>query len=121
MINSTLYKLDVLGEITVLTLKLDAATIFQDKELIKPFYVLLDVGRKNIVLDLSHTSYISSLILSSLVIMLKKARKEGGNLVLCGARDPVKDLLNTTKLDRMFEMYEDRLQAVKSLKEEKRF
>jgi anti-sigma B factor antagonist len=107
-----IYNIEEKEKTTVLTLKLDSATIFQREQLTKPFARLLEEGKKNIVLDLSHTTYISSMILASFVSMQKKAQVEGGNFVISGVKESVREILATTKLDNLFQLFDDTQKAI---------
>ncbi len=73
---------------------------------------ILDEGKKDVVLDLSKISFISSLVSASLVYMLKRAKEAGGNLVLCGLQEKVKEVLAATNLDKIFDIFPDRKTAI---------
>lgn len=110
--DDSIYKIDRLGEIAIMTLTLDNITMFQNEELQKAFTGLLDSGTKNIVLDLFKTNFISSIVLASLVFMLKRAKEAGGNLVICGVKEGVRRVLNLTNLDKVFDIFDDRQKAI---------
>ena len=111
----SIYKVDTEGRITILALTMDDITMYQTEEFKKAFTALLDEGKTNIVLDLSDTSFISTIVIASFVFMLKRAKEAGGNLVICGVKDKVKEVLNITNLDRMFDMFDDRQKAISEL------
>ena len=110
--DDSICKIDRQGDITILALILDNITMYQNEELQKAFAALLDKGKKKIVLDLSNIDFISSIVIASLVFMVKRAREAGGNLVLCGVRDKVKKVLAITNLDKVFDIFEDRQKAI---------
>jgi len=107
-----IYEIEKIGQLVVFRLKLENITMLQNEELKKAFTVLLDGGTRNIILDLKGITFVSSIVLASLVYMLKRAKEVGGNLVLCGITTNVKMVLATTNLDKIFDIYADRDEAV---------
>ncbi len=107
-----IYKVDRQGEVVILTLTLNNITMHQNEELQKAFTTLLDGGSKNIVLDLVNTYFISSIVIASLVFMLKRAREAGGDIVLCNIKDAVRKVLAITNLDKVFAVFDDRQKAI---------
>lgn len=107
-----IYEVEKIGEIAVMTLTLENITMVDNVELQNAFTSLLDVRIKNIVLDLSRINFISSIVLASLVFMLKRATEAGGNLLMCGVKNKVKEDLSMTKLDRVFDIFENRKKAL---------
>lgn len=67
-------------------------------------------GRKKIVLDLSHVSFMDSSALGAMVSVLK-IMGQGGELVICGVRQAVMSVLALTRLDRIFKIAPDQEQA----------
>jgi len=68
-------------------------------------------GNKNIVLDLSDVTFIDSSGLGALIGSLKAVGKDG-ELVLCGARDAVVNMLKLTRMDKVFHIFTTREEAV---------
>jgi len=60
--SDSIYKVDTEGRVTILALTMDNITMYQNEEFKKAFVALLDEGKKNIVLDLSNTSFISTIV-----------------------------------------------------------
>lgn len=75
---------------------------------------LLDKGKKNVIVDLSRVSFISSSGLGILISGLTSIRKSGGNLKLASISNKVEGLLSITKLDQIFEQYDSVEKAVDS-------
>ena len=101
--------------IAVMSLSFDSI-LWDDNEKVKNTFIsLIDEGTTSVVLDLSRTTYISSVVLASFVYMLKKAKEAGGNLILCGINDRVMEVLKMTSLDQVFEMAKDRQEAIAKL------
>ncbi len=74
-------------------------------------------GGARLVLDLSSVTFVDSMALAVLVSALKLARKEGGDLVLLRPTPPVRSLLEVTRLDLVFLIFEDEESAVASFEE----
>lgn len=107
-----IYKVEKEKDIAVMALTLDNITMYQNEELKKAFTDILDKGAKKIILDLSKTDFISTLVIASMVYMLKRAKEAGGNLVICSVKGRIKDVLAMTNLDKIFDIFPDRPAAV---------
>lgn len=68
-------------------------------------------GRKKIVLDLSHVSFMDSSALGAMVSVLKIMGHGGEALVICGVRQAVMSVLSLTRLDRIFKIAPDQEHA----------
>ncbi|MBL8818887.1 MAG: STAS domain-containing protein [Planctomyces sp.] len=101
--------------ITVATLLekkiLDEANI---EALGQELFALVDKdGRKKIILDFSIVEYLSSAALGKLVTMDKKAKTNGGKVVLCNIQKDILDVFRITQLHRVLVLCSDREDAVK--------
>ena len=67
-----------------------------------------------VVLNLKSVRYIDSSGVASLVEGLKASRDVGSRLVLFGLNRTVREVLQLSKLVRIFEIYEDEAQSVAS-------
>ena len=115
MADSETYTVEKKNDVAVLTLMLNAVTSEDNEDIKKVFTGLLDEGIKNIILDLSKTTFISSLVIASFVYMLKKAKEAGGNLMLSNVKDKVKEVLNITNLNKVFDIYETKEEALRKI------
>jgi anti-sigma B factor antagonist len=111
-----IYRVDKQDDLIVLTLMLDNVLMDENEELKDTFAGFIDEGAKKIVLDLSETSFISSIIIASLVFMLKRAKEAGGDLVISGVQGKVEEVLKITNLDKVFEIFPDNKSAIEHLK-----
>lgn len=68
---------------------------------------LLEQGRSRIVVDLSAVRFLDSSGLGALVRAMTTSQNEGGQTKLVGVGPQVKKLLEMTRLDSVFEIYED--------------
>ncbi len=57
-----------------------------------------------VVLDLSDVKYVASEDLGSLVVLHKRLKAEGGELVISNPSPGVKEVIEVTKLDTIFTM-----------------
>ncbi len=75
---------------------------------------LLDLGRKQIVLNLADVQYIDSSGIGELVSSFTAVKKEGGELKLLNLTKKIHDLLLITKLFTVFDVYTDEAKAISS-------
>ena len=68
---------------------------------------LLDNNHLLIVVDLSKTVYINSGGLRCLVSAWRKAKKQGGDLYLCGLNDRLIEIFSMVGFNRVFQIYPD--------------
>ena len=109
------FKLEKEGDITTIILTFKNFIHDDNEEFMKAFEKVVDEGHSKIVMDASQTFYMSSLILASMVYMLKKIRDKGGKLVLCNVKDRVKEVMSLTNLDKVFDIVETKEEAVAQL------
>ena len=64
----------------------------------------IENGKTTIVIDLSEVDYIDSSGLGMLVAIQKRAVPKGGSIVLKGPTGLVKDMLELTRLSKVFEI-----------------
>ncbi len=112
---NSIYHVEKQEGFAIMTLMLDTILWNDNEQLKEAFTALLDEGNKNIILDLSKTTYISSIVLASFVFMLKRAKEAGGNLILCSINDKVNEVLAMTNLDKVFDITADRQEAISQL------
>lgn len=58
-----------------------------------------------VVVNLREVSFVDSRGLSVLVLGLKRARENQGNLCLCGLQSPVRMIFELTRFDKVFEIF----------------
>lgn len=71
-------------------------------------------GHKKVILHLADTSYVDSSGIGELVSGFTTLRNQGAKLKLLGLTKRVQDLLNSTKLYTVFDVYDDEATAVAS-------
>jgi anti-sigma B factor antagonist len=104
-----------LGDVTVVRLKVprleDEDTV---REVFDPIVGLIEVGRRQLVLNLATVKYAPSLVLGKLVMLNRKAQAAGGRLVLCGLAPSIARALETTHLSGMIPSCDAEEEAVAS-------
>ena len=88
--------LDISGRLTIL-----------DQHLRNTVSRFLRAGRRQFVLRMEDVSYIDSCGLGELVSVYTSIRTSGGHMRLLNPSERVRELLNTTKLDTVFEIKEE--------------
>ena len=76
---------------------------------------LIESGRTKFVFDMSEVGFVDSSGLSVLVTAARKTRAAGGDVALAGITDPVRSLIELTRLQQTFPMFDDVDPAVKHL------
>ena len=74
----------------------------------------LDAGKKDILLNMSEVYYIDSSGLGELVAAFTTANHQGGRLKLMRLSQKVQDVVQLTKVHRVFEIFSDEESAVRS-------
>jgi anti-sigma B factor antagonist len=74
----------------------------------------LDSGKKNILLNMSEVVYLDSSGLGELVAAYTTSKNTGGTLKLMKLTQRVQDLVQLTKVYRIFEVFKDEDTAVRS-------
>jgi len=102
------------GRVTVVTVKGDL--VIGDPEAVfrRAIISLLEEGKVDLLIDCSAVRIVDSSGLGALVRALTTSQDEGGRAKLLGVGPHLKKLLEMTKLDSVFETFDDREQAVSS-------
>ncbi len=102
------------GSVTVVTLSGDLVIGDAEAHFKKTVSHLLEEGKVQLVVDCSGLRYVDSSGLGSLVRALTTSQHEGGGTRLLGVPPTLLKLLQLTKLDSVFEMFDNRDQALSS-------
>lgn len=76
---------------------------------------LLDQQATHLLVDLADVTYINSGGLRCLVSAWRKARQQGGSLLLCGLNDRLQEIFGMVGFDRVFTIYPSRAEAQAAL------
>ena len=74
---------------------------------------LLDEGRLSLLINMAGVSYLGTWGLTQMVLMWTTIRKRGGTMGLFALTEPARAVLKLTKLDTVFPIYENELEALK--------
>lgn len=75
---------------------------------------MIDAGNKSLVLNVSNVTFIDSAGLGALVSAHHVTASSGGSLRLCNLGLKFKEMLHMTKMDRVFQISENEVDAVRS-------
>ncbi len=78
------------------------------------FDVIENKGEKNILIDLSQIEFADSSFLGSIVSGLKRVSSEKGDIKICGLQPTLKSLFELTRLYKVFEIYDNKEDALSS-------
>lgn len=106
------FKID---DISILQLfdRIDASS---SKELKDIVVTKIDQSKINLLLDMSQVSFIDSSGLGMLITCLKSINKAGGQLKISNISNNVKTIFDTTRMDRVFEIFDNNEDALTSFK-----
>ncbi len=76
------------------------------------FSLVDDEGRKKFILDFNNVEYLSSAALGKLITLDKKVKSNGGTLRLCNVRPEIYEVFAITRLNKLFQMYDDQEKAL---------
>ena len=103
------------GEVTVVRLKtpkvLDEDTI---RAAFDPIHTISGLGRNRLVLNLAAVEHLPSMALGKLVMLNRKAQAGNGRLALCQLSPPVMEILETTHLNELLNIYATEEEALQS-------
>ena len=102
------------GRVTILTVEGDLVIGEPEALFKKTVARLLEQGRSNFLVDLSRVGFLDSSGLGALVRAMTTSQNEGGQTKLLGVGPQVRKLLEMTRLDSVFELYDDLETAVTS-------
>jgi anti-sigma B factor antagonist len=104
----------IVGNVAVVDLSGKITIGEGDIQLRDKIHELLEGGRKNVLLNMEKVSYMDSAGIGELVACYKRAREKSGTVKLLKASGKVADLLQLTKLQEVFETFEDEKEALAS-------
>jgi anti-sigma B factor antagonist len=103
------------GKVTVLRLKiqeiLDDAII---NAMFDPINMLSVIGRNQLVLNLGAVDCVTSMTLANLIELNRKVEAANGRLTLCELTPTVDEILESTRLKALFNVYATEAEALKS-------
>lgn len=102
------------GDVTVVRFVdrkiLDTANI---QELGDELFSLVETdNRKSLLLNFSRVEFLSSAALNKLILLDRSVKKHGGRLKLCSLRPEIQEVFVITRLNQMFDIYEEEPDAL---------
>jgi anti-sigma B factor antagonist len=85
-------------------------------DLRKAFDQYTQQGIKKVIIDCTELTYIDSSGLATLIELLQRLKKESGELKICNLAAKVKSVFEVTKLDKLFDIFPSKEQAVEGFK-----
>ena len=77
--------------------------------------VVEQAERVNMILDFCNVQFLSSAALGLLIRISKKIYERDGQLRLCNIKPKIYEIFKITRLNQIFDIYEDRKGAIQSL------
>lgn len=71
-----------------------------------------------VVINFSNVKFFSSAAINKLIVLEKRMRARGGQIMLSNLRPEVRDLFNLTNLDDLFRIEDEQTDAIKTLGDE---
>ena len=109
-----MFAIETHNDVSVIMLNQSVVTMYENEQFKKDFDDILSKGPKKMLLDLSRAEFISSVVLASLIYVLKRTKQQGILFKICGLRPKVQEVFDITNLDKIFEIYASREDAFKS-------
>jgi anti-sigma B factor antagonist len=72
--------------------------------------------RTRLLINFSKVEYLTSAVLGKLIALHKKIQELNGELKLCGIRPSIYEVFKITKLNKVFEIFDDEDQALSSFR-----
>ena len=76
---------------------------------------LLGGGVRYVILELTEVNFVDSSALAVMVRSMKHCRERGGELILCGMRQPVRIIFELTRMDKAFRIFDSEAAALQAL------
>lgn len=76
---------------------------------------IIDEDHNHVILDLSGVDFMDSIGLSVLISVFKAARVRGGDVLLLNLTPAVRSLIELTRLQQIFEIFDDETSAIARL------
>ncbi len=105
--------LEVVDDITVIELLGESLDVVSSEE-VKGRLCGLAAEHPRLVVDLNRVGFLDSSGCGALVTVQHRCREAGGELLLCNISDPVRTVLDITRLTRIVSVYPTREAAVAS-------
>ncbi len=106
------------GEIAIMAMLKEEITMYEIDKVKKEFSEVIEKESTNLLVNFKKLEFISSLVLAALVFVYKKVKDKNGKLKFCELKGKVKEIFETTDLDKVFEIYSTEGAAIAKFTEE---
>jgi anti-sigma B factor antagonist len=110
------WRVRVAGRVRVLELDGEIKLSSGDPGLHEAAISLLDAGHVHLLADMRFVRLIDTMGLGEMVIIRKKTREGGGDFKLLSPSPAVRRVLRATRLDMVFETFDDEIEALGSFR-----
>lgn len=106
---------EIINDLFIITVNLTRATFKDVSKLQKLLSDAIRNGFKKILIEMNEVDYVDSTFLGLLVVYLKETIKTKGKICLVGLKPSVYTLVQHTHLDKTFNIYISRDDALKNM------
>ena len=107
---------EISGDIIIIKLSLVEASLNESEEFKTFIYDNCPDLSPKMVIDMNNVLYMDSSFIGALVAGLKKVLSKNGEIALANISNDVMALFEMTRLDKVFNIYDNTEEAIKSLK-----
>jgi anti-sigma B factor antagonist len=111
--NEMLEREDV-GEITLVRITEPMLSSAEAERLFEQLFALVDAGRSRLVLSFANVTFIASMGIGKLVVLMRKAGGVGGRLTICKVHPNIAEALRITRVTDVLLLYNDEQEALES-------
>ena len=109
------YTKETVDNVVVVTINLSEASLNQSEDFKKFLFDIADVKPPKLVLDMGKIEYMDSSFIGALVAGLKNVLSRGGEMALTCVNTDVMSLFELTRLDKVFNIYDSKEEAIHQL------
>jgi anti-sigma B factor antagonist len=107
-------KNELIDDILVFSVEIKRATVDTADLLREKLIKIVKEGSTKVIIDMSQIEFTDSTFLSSLLAGWKQASMNNGDIKLAGLRPAVRYVFKITRLDEVFDIYENTAAAIES-------
>jgi len=100
--------------LTIVRFSFREISIDQREELKKELDQLLHEGHSKFIFNMKQIGYFTSLMITTTLFFAREISKRDGEIKLCELSDDAMDVVRLTRLDKVFEIYNNEERAIKS-------
>lgn len=110
------FQIESNNDVLIFHLKGKIITETDTEELEKEYIKLLNQNLNKVILDIEELTHINSTGISMMIKMITKSRVLGGDMVVIGLQGNVAKIFDIAKLDEVFTIYSDQIEALEHFK-----